>query len=64
MADIYAVGSANVVRAAGPVTMENLERRDVEAVATHHLTDFPTAGFWRLDLGVFVVPKAQVKELQ
>jgi hypothetical protein len=28
--------------------------------ATHHIWDFPNSGFWRPDLGVFVVPGDQV----
>lgn len=60
VADIFEVEGANVVRANGPVTAGNLDRK---GTPTHHISDFPKAGFWRPDLGVFVVPKAQVKEL-
>lgn len=58
-ADIYKVGTANVVRANGPVTPENIVRNDMGCI-THELRDFPVAGFWRPDLGVFVVPESQV----
>ena len=61
VADIFEVAGANVVRANGPVTGFNLTRPAKHA--THHLTDMPVGGFWRPDVGVFVVPKNQVKEL-
>jgi hypothetical protein len=61
-ADIFEVEGANVVRANGPVTPGNLVRPG-SGEATHHLSDFPKAGFWRPDLGVFVVPKDQVEDL-
>jgi len=61
VADIYEVAEANVVRANGPVTSSNLNRPAKNA--THHLIDMPSGGFWRPDLGVFVVPKKQVEEL-
>lgn len=65
VADIIEVAGANVVRPEGPVTMQNLDR-DPEAYeqATHHMVDWPVGGFWRPELGVFVVPKGQVKELR
>lgn len=60
-ADLYEIEGAVVVRASAPVTPGDLDRpaRD----ATHHLSDFPAAGFWRPDLGVFVVPAAQVRPI-
>lgn len=62
LADIFEIDGVNVVRAAGePVTAGNIDRK---AIPTHHLSDFPRAGFWRPDLGVFVVPSAQVKKLK
>ena len=63
IADITRVGTANVVRASGPVTMENVNRLEY-AYATHHLVDYPEPCFWRPDLGVFVVPSSQVKEIK
>lgn len=60
IADIIKVGNANVVRANGPVTPDSIVRDSLRTV-THHLVDFPHAGFWRPDLGVFVVPETQVK---
>ena len=65
VADIFTVADANVVRANGPVTPGNLIRPAQQqcAPATHVLLDFPTTGFWRPDIGVFVVPEAQVKEI-
>lgn len=62
IADIYRVEGANVVRAVGPVNDKTLNRPGVDA--THHLVDFPSAGFWRPDLGVFVVPERQVTDLR
>ena len=61
VADILEIGSVNVVRANGRVSPDSI---DLNAVPTHHLSDFPRAGFWRPDLGVFVVPKNQVKEFK
>lgn len=67
LADIWKVGNVNVVRAAvhpeTPYAFQcGLERESPEE-ATHQLVDFPEAGFWRPDLGVFVVPEAQVTEI-
>lgn len=63
IADIFRVGNSNVVRANGPVTMDNLIREDVFTESTHWLHDYPVAGFWRPDLGVYVVPETQVETL-
>lgn len=62
IADIFVVGDCNVVRASGRVTADNLDRTMLHA-ATHHISDYPVNGFWRPDLGVFVVPSKQVTEL-
>lgn len=62
LADIFAIGTVNVVRANGPVSGGNVIRPADEA--THHLADFPNAGFWRPDLGIFVVPESQVRLLK
>lgn len=61
IADLFEIEGATVVRANVPVTGDNL-LRPAEGV-THHVSDHPDPGFWRPDLGVFVVPKAQVKEV-
>lgn len=61
IADIFEIEGAAVVRANGPVTMQNVHR-PAKGV-THHVLDFPKVGFWRPDLGVFVVPKDQVRIL-
>lgn len=61
VADIYLIEGANVIRPNRPITEETLERP--AKGATHHLVDFPSSGFWRPDLGVFVVPENQVKLL-
>lgn len=55
IADVIGVGSAWVVRANGPVSADNIIRRDVDEEATHIVSDM-WGGFWRPDLGVFVVP--------
>lgn len=62
-ADLTMVGSAVVVRASGPVTPANIIRTDLEQ-AKLWITDFPEAGFWRPDLGVFVVPIDQLKAIR
>ena len=61
IADIWLVGNVNVVRANGP--MEKMLVRPANGV-THHLSDWPQGGFWRPDLGVFVVPEGQVTEVK
>jgi hypothetical protein len=53
--DITQVGGGYVVRTSEPVTDRSL-RRPVQH-ATHRLSDH-LGGFWRPDLGVFVVPEA------
>jgi hypothetical protein len=64
VADISVVAGAAVVRASGPITMENLNRDPTRyALATHHVADFPGEGFWRPELGVLVVPAEQVTVL-
>lgn len=61
IADIVDVAGATVVRATGPISGDTLNRPGTNA--THHIRDFPKLGFWRPDLGVFVVPQEQVVEL-
>lgn len=61
IADIIQVAGACVVRAAQPVDGGMLVR-DRSDEATHHLADFPTAGYWNPQIGVFVVPSDQVTE--
>lgn len=62
VADIYVIEGACVVRANGPLNDKTLSR--LATGATHRIDDFPKAGFWRPDLGVFVVPKRQVIDLR
>lgn len=62
LADIYYVGNVNVIRANGKITGDNLNRPATPA--THHVSDFPTAGFWKPELGVLVVPEEQVQEVK
>lgn len=67
-ADIFEVAGAVVVRAPAAITPNDehgVLNRDPKAydLASHHLEDFPHGGFWRPDLGVFVVPKAQCSEV-
>lgn len=63
VADIYRVECVNVIRATGPVSPDNLIREDMDSV-THHMVDHPNGGFWRPDLGVFVVPVTQVRRVK
>lgn len=61
IADVITVADAVVIRANGPVE-KNLQRPAKNP--THHLVDFPAAGYWNPQLGVFVVPKSQVRVLR
>lgn len=63
VADIYRVGNINVVVATGPVTPGNLKRPAEKYKPTHHLEDFPEAGYWAPQKGIFVVLEDQVTEL-
>lgn len=60
IADIIQVGDACVVVANGDID-KHLRRpaRD----ATHHVIDFPKAGYWSPRRGILVVPADQVKVL-
>ncbi len=63
-ADLFRVRGAVCVRANGPIrdgSAGNLFRP--AKGCKYHLEDFPDAGFWRQDLGVFVVPEEQVTKL-
>lgn len=60
LADIWRVGDVNIIHASRPVDPGTLDR---EAKPTHHLQDFPKAGFWKPRIGVFVVPCNQCQEL-
>lgn len=62
IADIFRIAGSNVLRSIEPIRPETLNRENLED-ATHYVSDFPDAGFWRPDLGVLVVPEAQVKLL-
>lgn len=64
-ADIFEIDGVNVVRASDKITDKTLDRSQLAYErATHHLSDYPRAGFWRPDLGVFVVPGNQVRKLK
>jgi hypothetical protein len=67
-ADLYLVGGAMVVRANGPLKRDSNCWPSTAAFCqdhkpTYELHDRPSAGFWREDLGIFVVPADQLKEL-
>lgn len=62
MADIFLIAGANVVKATGKVTPDNIIRPGREA--THHLSDFPQARCWSPERGIFVVPASQVRILE
>lgn len=66
-ADLFEIAGAIVVRANGPLRLGRNAFRSSDGSSvnpflgrvTHVLEPGPEAGFWREDLGVFVVPKAQ-----
>lgn len=58
IADIIEVGDACVVVANGDV--DKFLERPASPKATHHLVDFPVAGYWNPRKGMFVVPSSQV----
>jgi hypothetical protein len=62
IADIYEIAGANVIRANGEVNHVTLNRKNLGSI-THRLIDFPVQGFFRPDIGVFVVPSNQVTEV-
>lgn len=63
VADVYKVAGAVVVRAAlVPCNPNTLDRRGTRKY-DFKLIDFPKPGFWRPDLGVFVVPRNQLKKV-
>ena len=62
IADIYKIAGVNVVNGHGPITSDNINRPGDDA--THYMSDFPEAGFWNPLKGVFVVPEAQIKEIE
>lgn len=57
VADVITVGDACVVIANGDID-DCLMRPATKA--THHLIDFPVAGYWQPRKGIFVVPSDQV----
>lgn len=64
IADIFIVEDVvAVVRANGPVTPDNIDRKGRMGPATHQLLDFPKAGVWQANRGIFVVPVGQVRVL-
>lgn len=65
IADIWQLGDVNIIHASREVSGETLDRdKYTFDNATHHLSDFPKAGFWKPRIGVFVVPSDQVTELK
>lgn len=60
LADIWEIEGVNVVRASREVTPDNLDRK---SKASHHISDYPKAGYWRPAQGIFVVPKNQVTQV-
>jgi hypothetical protein len=59
IADVIEVGSACVVVASGKI--DHCLIRPATDKVTHHLIDFPKAGYWNPLIGVFVVPNDQVR---
>lgn len=68
-ADLFQVGTAMVVRANGPIVAGGNARRIADCVGsqafaiTHELHDDRGTGFWRGDLGIFVVPADRLTEV-
>ncbi len=65
VADIHHFSGINVVVAGStctPVTPLNIVRNCMDEV-THHLVDYPSAGYWNPRRGIFVVPENQVTDL-
>lgn len=58
VADVIEINGACVVVAADRI--DNCLIRPATAKATHHLRDFPVAGYWNPRAGFFVVPSDQV----
>lgn len=68
-ADLFQVGTAMVVRANGPIMRgDNAFPRAAKFcehhAPTHELHDDQGSGFWREDLGVFVVPADRLIEVK
>lgn len=63
VADIVLIGNVAVIQAGGPVVPDRLHRNNDLGPPTHHIVDFPKPVFWKPRLGVFVVPKGQVRVL-
>lgn len=64
VADIWRVRDAVVVRGPAKGVSPGTIVRGQNREGTHRLVDFPSAGFWRPDLGLFVVPADQVTLLK
>jgi hypothetical protein len=64
IADIWRIGSVNVIAASRNINPSTINRDfDAYEHATHHMSDFPRAGYWKPEGGIFVVPASQVVEL-
>lgn len=61
VADITAVGTAYVVRHAGPLTMQNVTRPAGRCDV--HMVESASGQFWRPDLGVFVIPQDRLRKI-
>lgn len=68
VADVYVIGECGhevvAILANGDVGQNRFLIRPATDEATHHLRDFPTAGMWKPQRGVFVVPAEQVEVLR
>jgi len=58
VADVFHFEGVVGVKANGPVTPGNIVRNRMDE-ATHQISDFPKAGLWCPDRGVFCVPEDQ-----
>ena len=62
IADVRILKGCAIVHASAPVSPDSIYRNNEFGPATHIVVDFPV-GFWKPQLGVFVVPRDQFREL-
>lgn len=63
VADIFKVGTANVVVANGDLDKPGILTRPAVSHCTHHVTD-SRGGVWKPHRGLFVVPEKACEELE
>jgi hypothetical protein len=60
-ADLLFIDTVVVIRHDGPLLLDTIQRPATDAA--YHMSDFPNPGFWRPDIGVFVIPVNQLRSL-